>query len=404
MTTQPQLDDKSISYVLETVQTVTESTENRRAGGKGEEQAQHIFLNELMKYCDDTVEQHFLTHPGAGTLTHKILCTLLIVSVILFSVAVSGGYAGVAVISVLLNLGVFTIFAHKFIFDGTKLDIIKPKRSSTNILGRRLPQGSVQSRVVFVTRSDSPLSFRSFIFGNMAPAIISLCSVVGNTLLFCAQIAFLFSGAPISDSRFEALRIACLVFLPFYIFGLIIINPQKTSSGISSSLIPSSIILSVLKQFSEDCFRYEKTEVCLLITGSEYSGRAGSYAFAKKYRRLFSDAPTYFIPIEEITTSDKLSVFFKDGSGNNGSVEIASIIGQAAENLELSLNKENMLIGTAAFTPFTLNHFPACSLGTSKKYISKSVSPTADKITAIKRKTIADVGALVIETLNYYDS
>ncbi len=404
MTTHPQLDDKSISYVLENVQIITESTENRRAGGKGEEQTQHIILNELMKYCDDTVEQHFLTHPGAGTITHKILCALLIVSEILFSVAVSGGYAGASIISLLLNLGIFAAFAYKFIFDGTKLDVIRPKRSSTNILGRRFPQGSAQARVVFVTHADSPLCFRTFIFGNMAPAIISLCSIVGNTLLFCSQLAFLFSGAPIADSRFEALKVACLVFLPFYAFGLLIISPNKTSSGISSSLIPSSIVLSILKQFSEDSFRYEKTEVCLLVAGSEYSGRAGSYAFAKKYRRLFSDVPTYFIPIEEITTSDKLSVFFKDGSGNNGSVEIASIIGQAAENLELALTKENTLLGTAAFTPFTLNHFPACSLGTSKKHTSKSVSPTADKITAIKRKTIADVGALIIETLNYYDS
>lgn len=404
MTTHPQLDDKSISYVLETVQIITESTENRRAGGKGEEQAQHILLNELMKYCDDTAEQHFLTHPGAGTVTHKILCALLIISVILFSVAVSGGFAGASIISLLINLSVFAAFAYKFVFDGTMLDAIKPKRSSRNILGRRFPRGSAQARVVFVTHSDAPLSFRSFVFGNMAPAIISLCSVVGNTILFCSQLAFLFSGAPIADSKFEILRIACLVFLPFYAFGLIIINPKKTASGISSSLIPSSIVLSILKQFSEDSFRYEKTEVCLLCTGSEYSGRAGSYAFAKKYRRLFSDIPTYFIPIEEITTSDKLSVFFKDGSGNNGSVEIASIIGQAAENLALPLSKENAMLGTAAFTPFTINHFPACSLGTSKKHISKSVSPTADKITAIKRKTIADVGALIIETLNYYDS
>jgi hypothetical protein len=69
-----------------------------------------------------------------------------------------------------------------------------------------------------------------------------------------------------------------------------------------------------------------------------------------------------------------------------------------------NLTKENMFIGTSAFTPFAINHFSACSLGTSKKDTSKSVSPTADKITAIRRKTISDVGALIIETLNYFDS
>lgn len=404
MTALPKLDAKSINYVLETIETVTDSTEERRAGEKGEEQVNHLFLNELMKYCDDTNEQHFPTHPGAGTVTQKILCLLLIICALLFSVSVANGYVGTAIISILLNLGIFAVFSHKFIFDGTKLDIVKPKKSSANVLGRRFPQGSAQQRVVFVTHSDSPLSVRSFLFGNMATQIVAVCALIGNTLLFCSQALFLFCGAPISQPLFMVLRALCLVFVPFYITGLVLVNPKKTASGISSSILPSSIVLSVLKQFSEDSFRYEKTEFCCLITGSEYSGRAGSYAFAKKYRRLFSDIPTIFIPVEEITTSDKLSVFFKDGSGNKGSAQAASIIAQAAENLELSLTKENTLLGTAAFTPFAVNHFPACSIGSSKRHISKSVSPTADKITAIRRKTIADIGALIIETLNYYDS
>ncbi len=404
MTALPKLDEKNISYVLETVETVTESTDERRTGEKGEEQVNHIFLNELMKYCDDTHEQRFHTHPGAGTITQKMLCALLIICVFLFSVSVSNGYTLSAIVSLLLNMGLYSVLSYNIIFDGTKLDILKPRKNSVNILGRRFSQGSAQQRVVLVTHSDAPLSVRSFLFGNMAINIIAVCSLVGNTILFCSQALFLFCGAPISAPLFEILRVISFVFIPFYVIGLILIDPKKSSSGISSSLIPSSIVLSILKQFSEDSFRYEKTEFCCLITGSEYSGRAGSYAFAKKYRRLFSDIPTVFIPIEELTTSDKLSVFFKDGSGNKGSAEVASVIAQAAENLELTLSKENALLGTASFTPFSINHFPSCSIGTSKKHISKSVSPSADKITAIRRKTISDVGALIIETLNYYDS
>ncbi len=404
MTTFPKLEEKNINYVLETIETIDSSTDDLRTGEKGEARVAHLFLYELMKYCDDTQEQCFSTHPGAGTVTQKILCTLLIACVVMFSVSVSNGYTGTAIVSVLLNLGIFAVFSHKFIFDGTKFDIIKPRKSSLNILGRRFPQGAAQQRVVLVAHSDAPLSIRSFLFGNMAISIVAVCCLVGNTVLFCSQALFLFCGAPIASPLFQILSGVCLVFLPFFAIGLLLVNPKKTASGISASLLPSSVIISILKQFSEDSFRYEKTEVCCLITGSEYSGRAGSYTFAKKYRRLFSDIPTMFIPIEEITTSDKMSVFFKDGSGNKGSAEIASIIAQAAENLQLSVDKENTLLGTSAFTPFAVNHFPSCSLGTSKKHISKSVSSTADKITAIRRKTISDVGALIIETLNYYDS
>ena len=177
--------------MLETIETVTESTDDRRTGQKGEEQAKHLFLNELMKYCDDTQEQYFHTHPGAGTLTQKILCALLIICAVLFSISVSNGYVATAVISLLLNLGIFAVFSYKFIFDGTKLDVIKPRKNSANILGRRFPQGIAQQRVVFVAHTDAPLSIRSFLFGNMATYIVSICSLVGNTLLFCSQALFL---------------------------------------------------------------------------------------------------------------------------------------------------------------------------------------------------------------------
>ncbi len=404
MTTLPRLDEKNISYVLENVEYITEKETELRTGNKGEKYAQKYFTTELMKYCDDVAEQPFSTHPGAGTVTQKILCAMLVICVLLFSNAVSKGAILTSSICIFLNIAVFAVFAHKFIFDGTKLDKIVPKKMSENILGTRFPHGTPNRRVCIVTHTDAPLTLRSFVFGNSASYILSLCSVFGNTVLFISNLIFLFSGAPIDSGFFGVLRIIAFVFIPFYVFGIFLINPKKASSGVSSGLIPSSIVLSIFKQFSEDSFRYANTELCCLITGSEYSGHAGSYAFIKKYRRIFSDIPTIFIPVDEITNSDKLSVFFKDGSGNKGSAEIASVIAQAAENLELPLNKESTLLGTASFTPFSISRFPACSLGTSKKHTSKTLSPTADTLRTVRRKAIEDVAALIIETLNYYDS
>ncbi len=404
MTSEPKLYDKNISYVLENIEYITDFGAELRTGEKGEKRAKQIFHTELMKYCDDTAEHPFPTHPGAGTFTQKILCVLLIICLILFSASVSKGLILTSAISLILNLCVFAAFSYKFLFDGTKLDKLAPKKTSANILGRRFPHATANRRICIVTHTDAPLTLRSFILGNSATYILSLCSVIGNTLLFLSNLAFLFCGAPIDSDFFSVMRAISFVFLPFYILGIIIINPEKSASGISTSLLPSSIVLSIFKQFSEDSFRYANTEVCCLITGSEYSSHAGSYAFMKKYRRIFSDIPTVFIPIDEITNSDRLAVFFKDGSGNKGSAEIASVIAQSAENLELKLNKEATLLGTASFTPFSVNRFPACSLGTSKKHTSKAVSPTADTLKSVREKAIADVGALIIETLNYYDS
>ncbi len=403
MTASPTLESKNIEYVLDTAEQVLNSSKERRAGSVGEEQVQHIFMNELKKFCDETHQEQFRTHPGAGTLAEKVLCSLLIICVFLFYSATNTGSVFKASVSLISSLVIFCIFSYKFIFDGTKLDFITPAKMSKNLLGVRYSRGETLNRVVLVARSDAPQSMRAHINGNNSPFILSVCSLIGNTILFCSGLLFLFSGAPQQSGFFSFLSIVCFGFVPFYVMSVFLINSHKVASGISSSIIPSSILLSVMKQLHDNSFRYEKTEICCLIVGSEYSSRTGSYHFAKKHKRLYTDIPTVFIPLEEVTTSRKLSVFFKDGSGTKGSSEVASVIGEAAENLNINIHKENSLLGSSSYSPFSKNNFPACSLGTSKKHTSKTISANADTLQAVSKKAIADVGGLIIETLNYYD-
>lgn len=403
MTASPNLETKNTDYVLDTAELVLSSSRERRAGSAGEEQAQRIYMNELKKFCDETHQEQFKTHPGAGSLAEKVLCMLLVICVILFSDAVNSGSVFTASVSLLMSLIIFCIFAYKFIFDGKKLDFITPTRFSKNLFGVRYSRGETLGRVVLVARSDAPQSMRAHLFGNRSPFILSMCAIIGNTLLFCSDLLFLFFGAPEKSSLFYFLTVLCIGFVPFYILSVFLINNRKVASGISSSIIPTSILLSIMKQLHDNSFRYEKTEVCCLIVGSEYSSRAGAYHFAKKHKRLFTDVPTVFIPLEEITTTRKLAVFFKDGSGTKGSSEVASVIGEAAENLNITIQKEASLLGTSSYTPFSKNDFPSCSLGTSKKHISKAISANSDKLQNVSRKAISDIGGLIIETLNYYD-
>lgn len=403
MTASPNLELKNVEYVLDTAELVLNSAKECRAGSPGEERTQHIFMNELKKFCDETHREQFKTHTGAGTLAEKLLCCLLIICVFILYDAVHSASVLKASLCLLVSLVIFCIFSYKFLFDGKKLDFITPAKSSSNLLGVRHSRGETEGRVVLVARSDAPQSMRAHFFGNRTPFILSVCDLIGNTVLFCGALLFLFSGAPQDSGFFSFTAILSLVFIPFYAMSVILINNRKVASGISSSIIPSAILLSIMKQFHDNSFRYEKTEICCLISGSEYSSRAGSYHFAKKHKRLYTDVPTVFIPLEEITTSRKLSVFFNDGSGTRGSSEVASVIGEAAENLQIEIKKESSLLGTSAYTPFSKYGFDACSLGTSKKHISKTISANSDKLDTVSRKAISDVGGLVIETLNYYD-
>lgn len=404
MTVVPHLEAETTEYVFETAQDITERTAERRAGSDSEKKAQKIFLGELMKYCDETLEEKFRTHPGAGTVTQKALSVLLILCNILFAAAAAGGKAFAAGVSLAVSLFCFAVFAYKFVFDGDKLNFIIKSKYSVNVFGKRYPRGEVRNRVVLVSRADAPPCLRTRVFGSDTPFIVSAVSIVGNTLLFCSEAAFLFSGAPQKSAAFTVLCVLCCLFVPVYAAALILTAPKDTASGVSSSLIPSALIIGIIKQFFESAQRYEGTEICCLIVGSEYSSRAGAYAFARKHRRLFSDVPTVFIPIDEITSSKDLCVFFRDGSGVKGNAEIASVIADAADNLNIPLKKERSLLGSASYTPFSAAGLASCSLGSSKKNIGKAYTKHGDKLSAVKRKTVADAGALIIETLNYFDS
>lgn len=404
MTTLPTLNDKNVSYALEVLETVVNNTDDRRAGSEGEQAAKELFLGEMEKYCDETSEQSFITHPGAGTALQKALGILLILCVVLFSLSVSTGMIMPVAVSLILNLIIFGAYAHKFIFDGTLLDFIRPKKNSANIFGKRYSRGDTEKRVVITAHMDSPLCLRSSALGEIILNFLFLLAIAGNTFMFCTQLFYLFSGAPVNNTLFEVLNIIAILFVPVYIFSVFIVDPRRTATGVSSSLVPCSVATGIMKQLSDEAIRYGNTEVCFLFTGSEYSGRAGAYAFARKYRRLFTDVPTVFISLEEITGTDHLCVFFKDGSGNSGSHKDASVIAQAAENLGIKFTKESPLIGSSTFTPFTQYHFKACSIGSSKKYIAKTVSHTADASSGVRRKTFEDMGALILEALNYYDN
>ena len=119
MTASPNLETKNIEYVLDTAELVLNSSKERRAGSVGEEQVQHIFMNELKKFCDETHQEHFITHPGAGTLAEKVLCALLTRCVILFYSAVNTGSVFKAAISLLTSLIVFCIFSATSIVTST---------------------------------------------------------------------------------------------------------------------------------------------------------------------------------------------------------------------------------------------------------------------------------------------
>ncbi|MBE6795645.1 MAG: hypothetical protein E7533_03570 [Ruminococcaceae bacterium] len=398
MTVTPKLSSTDVQYALYTAKKILNFSKNRRAGSPGEQQAQNIILEELSHYCDSVSTQGFKTHPGAGTLLEKLLCCLLIFSALLFCISTGKGLVAPVAVSLIISLVVFCVFSYKIVFDGKMLDFITPSKRSKNILGIKNSGATPKTRVVLVARTDSAPVHRFSFFGKRTPYILSLCAMAGNTLLFVSELFYLFSGAPENSTLFKLFQGLCLAFIPIYMGAILLVNNKKTTTGLYSSIIPSVTLLSVAKKFFEESFRYPNTEICFLFVGSDYSSHAGSYAFAKKYKRVFRDIPTFFICLEEIEDPKKPAIIYRDSSGTNGSTDIASIISDAAENLNISTVSESFLLGTGSYSPFAKERFPACSLGTTQK-----TRPKSSRLTKETELTVSSIGELLIEALNYFD-
>lgn len=402
MTITPKLTQENIDYVVSLSGRILSESPNRLPASTGEAYASRLLLNELKKYSDESSEESFTTHLRTGTILLKVLCALLVVLAIILKAAEGKGSVIPVCVCAAFSILIFSVFAYKFFFDGKALDILFPKRMSINVLAKRFAISEPRNRVVLVARADAPKRQRFFLYHTNLTTVLLTCCVIGNTLTFITSVLYLFAGAPESNSFFSFLSSFSLLFSLFYILSIFLVHPTKASSGLSSSIIPAATITAIMKQMHENNFRYNQTEFCCLITGSEYSSHAGSYAFASKYRKLYRDIPTVFIPVEELTSSKQLAVFYKDGSGNEGSEDTARVMASACDNLDLKIKKETIIIGTSSFTPFTVNHFASCSLGTSKKYINKCFS-AKDTLSTISRKTIFDAANILMETTNYYD-
>ncbi len=403
MTITPKLSTENIDYVFSVAGKILSESSDRLPSTPGEAYSARLIMNELKNYCDETQEETFTTNLKVGTYLLKILCFLLIISSFIFKFAVKRGSVIPVCICTVLSILIFSIFAYKFFFDGKILDNLFPRRNSLNIFAKRYSHFTAQNRVVLVARADAPKKQRFFLYKTNLTTVLLTLSVIGNTFTFISCIMYLFTGAPESNAIFSLLASISVFFSLFYLLSIFLVHPKRAASGLSSSIIPAATITAIMKQMSENNFRYNQTEFCCLITGSEYSNHAGAYAFASKYKKIMRDIPTVFIPVEELTSSKHLAIFFKDGSGNEGSKDAANIMSDACDNLGLKIHKESTIIGTSSFTPFTVHHFASCSLGTSKKYINKCFS-NKDLLSNVSRKTIFDSANILMETTNYYDN
>ena len=103
---------------------------------------------------------------------------------------------------------------------------------------------------------------------------------------------------------------------------------------------------NVLKEMAENDFRFENTEVCALLAGSEEAGLRGSVAYAKRHKEDLSDVETIFIAMDTMREIEQLQIYTNGCTGTQkNSNAVAEVIYEAGVNCGIEMAETELYPG-----------------------------------------------------------
>ncbi|MCM1544608.1 MAG: M28 family peptidase [Ruminococcus sp.] len=338
------------SYMKDGIRYVCENFKKRAPGTQSERDSQAYFKSELEKFSDRVIMEDFKLHPAAFMGFIIIAVTLCLVAVMLYwfipfdgGISKAGEFVLVAIPPVLVLLSIL-MFLFEFLFYAEFVDFLFPKKVSRNVYAVRKPSGELKRRIVFGGHADAANEWTFSLHGQMKTlAPVMGGSIAGMFVIFVITLArllrsFTLGFVPVTAGSWKTLGIIMLIFVPFIFCMYFFINWRVVVDGANDNLSACYVAMGVLKEMADNDFRFENTEVCCLISGSEESGLRGAKAFAKKHRDEFTAVETVVITMDTMREIDQLQIYTQ---GCTGTVKDSEAVGDLLHEAGLA-NKINM--------------------------------------------------------------
>ncbi|MBQ3151496.1 MAG: M28 family peptidase [Clostridia bacterium] len=335
------LQDGTMKFITDGIREVCEKYKRRAPGSQSERDAQVFFKKLLAKFSDEVISEDFTLHPHAFMGFIPIAATLLLIAMVLLRFGTS---VVTSVFAAVLPVLCLLMFLFEFMMYKSFVDFLFPKRVSTNVYAVRKASGETKRRIIFGGHTDASPEWTYSLHGQiktiapvMAGAIISMFVNLGINIYFLINV--LKTGAPIEfEGVFKVLWIIELCFVPFIIAIYFFINWRVIVDGANDNLSANYIALSVIKEMAEQDLRFENTDVCCLISGSEEAGLRGARAFARKHRKELLDTETVFIAMDTMREVEQLMVYTRGCTGTvKDSKAVGELIREAGRNVGIEM-------------------------------------------------------------------
>lgn len=360
---------ETISYIKEGIFTVCRRFKNRVAGSKAELDCQLFFEKQLSAWADETRQHAYFLHPEAfyGWVTIAVILNLLCVGLFWLRAFVPSVVA--PAFGLTLSLFCISIFVFEFLLYQEYIDFLFPRTKSVNIYARRSSAGPAKKRIVFVGHADTACEFTYCLHGRgLALGLVLAGSILGMLVVFGSGAAVLLDtilrGPLPLEGAYQAIGIAQLCFVPFFIALLFFFNRKTVVDGANDNLSGSFVAMGVLKELADQDIRYEDTEVCCLITGGEEVGLRGSSAFAANYKKLApQETETIFVALDTLREEKHLSCYLRGINGTQqNSTAVGNLLSAAAKQNGIDLNCAPFYPGATDAEAFSRSGLMACGL------------------------------------------
>lgn len=378
------------AFMVDGIRYICENFKERAPGTHSERKAQKFLKGELEQWADEVEIEDFDLHPHAFMGWIPPAGIMGIFSVLFYWLTYKKVVlnSGLAIVATLLTLFAVSCLVIEFLMYREYVDFLFPKKVSRNVMARRKPTGEVKRRIVFCGHTDAANEWTYSLHGglkSLAPVMGgSIGGLIVITVFNIIWTIYDLSGGNYASKFWLVMGIIQLIFVPFFIAILFFINWKVIVDGANDNLTADYISMAVLKEMADNNKRYENTEVCCLLSGSEEAGLRGAVAYAKRHQDELKEIETVVIAMDTMREIEQLQIYTQGCTGTQkNSNAVGELVYEAGVNCGIEMKETDIYPGAVdaeGFSRYGIEAVGFCGVNHDPKTYYHTRLDTPDNI------------------------
>lgn len=398
-------------YMVDGIRYICENFKERAPGTHSERKAQKFLKGELEQWADEVEMEDFDLHPASFMGWIPPASIIGMISILFYWLTYKGvvNNSALAIVALIITWFALSCFIIEFMLYREYIDFLFPKKTSRNVMARRKSTGEVKRRIVFCGHTDAAYEWTYSLHGGIKALAPVMGGALGGLFAVCifdvVWVIYALSGGTYLSKFWLIAGIVQLVLVPFFIAILFFINWKVIVDGANDNLTADYIAMGVLKEMAENDKRYENTEVCCLLTGSEEAGLRGAVAYAKRHQQELKEIETVVVAMDTMREIEQLQIYTQGCTGTQkNSNAVGELLYEAGVNCGIEMKETDIYPGAVdaeGFSRYGIESAGFCGVNHDPKTYYHTRLDTPDNISEECINLSLDI---CLEAAELYDS